>query len=412
MNNRSQKGFSPVIIILVLCIIFLTGFFFSVTAMPQFKNNFKNPFVPAPTPVENAQNFNPMGNYDGVNGEIADANVRKGWALNRRTASGSVEIYRFLDQPYEFERWRDFLFWGDGLKLQQLNLLTGEIKTIFGEEDIKKSDVDSRQANLTSIKVFNDNYLFMSVSKMYGQGATFVLNLADGTTKLLEKGVGGQLEKLGGKTFLVTGFGDGCSGSSTYSLIDVVNFTVSEIVHLDGSCEKGEQFIGVDEQNRFLVAGYKMQKAEDYASQEMTYVSGRNLSNPDTVEGVIATSEMPPGIKTVKNVSGKNGLLLVSLQSAFWFDFSTKQFQKIADLPKPLSVLEPIASDGQDGVCLFSLNRQGDFDKIAVHLEDKSIDMEGKGCPVRPEGYKDTRFEKITSEFSLPSEYEFVKSEE
>ncbi len=330
------------------------------------------------------------------------------WILERNLATGSAEISRFTESDSaEFALIKNHLYWVTATELRHLNLITGELTQLFNLDMAATFGIKGRRGSVQNLEIIDDQWLLFSVGGYLADGGLFYLPVGErGPVRQIKGPQGGHVEKMGSHIFVTTGFGDACYGSVTYSLLDTTTFILQTVATLDGSCEEGEQFIGLDSRDRFLVAGYSADASGNQT--HLTYVTARAVSSPEAIEGVIAKQEMPKEVKAMALSLDKQTLFLSSLTSIFTFDLKAQKMEKVFDFSQALANLQGISALAGNEVCVF-LPAEGNYRFFKVNTLAKTLDDAGTGCPASPPYYSDTRIDRIIAELTLPKGYSFKK---
>ncbi len=239
------------------------------------------------------------------------------------TSSGGIDSKNIV-------KVNDFLFYTRdfGKKLEVLNIKSGEIKTIF--EEPKDS-----QGGIHNLVILGNELYFGLIGYMDPR-KVFYVSLSSNDFKPIEiTDTAFRLEKIGNEYFLIGGFGDGCGGNKTYTYFNPDSKEQRFIFDSHLGCNMGEEFIGFDEQDRFLVASHSAILGEDYIFPgKYTSLSAIPVSDSQNKVVLVPEGNVP---KDVLNVS----YLQKSKKVAFINDYLTvyslesKELTPLMKLPFP-----------------------------------------------------------------------------
>lgn len=252
------------------------------------------------------------------------------WNLER-TVNGKTETLGIFSDTYDQNllRWGDYLFYANqnysnDSHLYSLNLKTGENKVIYDQStrnDFPPEKFDSRYIN--DLQVI-DNTLYFSVGGYMTSSADFAVPLppVSGIKKLSNTDSIYHKTNINDLYFIVNGFGDACFGADSYSLVDFKTKKVTKIVDSVSGCSEGEEYIGMDNSDRLIMAGH-----HSYEPIIYDYILAVPLANPSTKVGLIAKQNMPTNINKIWYFKDKNQLVLEGIEN-YIFDIQTNQITK------------------------------------------------------------------------------------
>lgn len=394
------------IAILSILIVVLTTIFFSVTALPEIRTNFKNPFAP-PVPTV-APQFKPINNVVVPGTEPTPLVRGKTLVLRRNDASGSATIATFSSDNSldKIVRWGEWIFFSKSLpdKVQILahNLTSGETQVLYDRD--ASGDFNGKQRKpdwVPSMEVIGDQ-LFFAVGGYLTAGATYYLPLPPMQKPSLLEKTAYRIEKIDKYYFFIDAFGDGCGGGGKYYLFDPDSRRTTFVTNFEVGCQEGEDFIALDKRGMFLMAGHEGVDAI------YKYVTAIPLNNLTIKEGVIAREQMPEKIVGREYSLERDQLFLLAPSAAYIFDFGTKQISKVVDFPKMEGAM--IFWMGSS-VCLYS-GQQGESGS-EIKIDQKQFVAHSMQCPAwtgnSPGEGDQTLSEKIKA-LNLPDN--FVLSQE
>lgn len=234
--------------------------------------------------------------------------------------------------------------------IRAFNLETGNVKTIFDlRERINEFCANYRlvkekapcnaisqnniRVNLGLYKVFylrviNNTLFFTIAGDQNISSAMYWVDLPPNQKpeKLIDGEGGPRIEFWRDRYWIFDGDGDGCGTHRNYRLLDLNTKKVDYVATSSIGCDKGEVYIGFDKRGR-MIFGYPEFSFDDYLNKEYKYVVAINLSSPPIREGVIAEQEMPPNIRSIVYLEGKDQLLLIGKEN-YIYDFSSKTLSK------------------------------------------------------------------------------------
>lgn len=297
--------FTSGLVLILVCLVILN---FSKVSLFTTKNS----SLPKPTPTRANQPFT------------------QSWHLER-TVNGKTETLGIFSDSYDQNllRWGDYLFYANqnysnDSHLYSLNLKSGENKLIYDQSarnDFPPEKFDSRYIN--DLQVI-DNTLYFSVGGYMTSSADFAVPLppVTGIKKLSDTDSIYHKTKINDLYFIVDGFGDACFGGGSYSLVDFKTKKVTKIVDSVSGCSEGEEYIGMDNSDRLIMAGH-----HSYEPIIYDYILAVPLANPSTKVGLIAKQNMPTNINKVWYFKDKNQLVLEGIEN-YIFDLQTNQLTK------------------------------------------------------------------------------------
>lgn len=337
----------------------------------------------------------------------------KNLVLKRKTDNGLETIYSFPESgDKRIIRWNDFLFYGSqgyGEKVELLshNLKTGETKIVYEEE--------TRRRYISDLKAI-DNTLFFSVGGYLAGGATYWINLPPtGKPQKLTDSANGKIEFMNNRYWLISGEGDGCWGSTTYSLLNINTKRITPIATSNVGCIEGEEYIGIDKRDRMLFS-FHTQDFSGTQEQDSTGIYKNivavPLTNPTAKVEVISKQTMPTGINEIRYSEEQDKLLLFG-NVVYVYDFTANKLDKVLDVPKEWANAA-IQSWKNNVVCLTQSENKKN---IGVDLSTKQI-SDNSSCAINPSPspkpyneIEDAQNQELIKKLDLPSNYEFVLEE-
>lgn len=330
------------------------------------------------------------------------------YKLVRTTQDGEQILAYFKpDDRNKIIRWQDYIFYdrdrNDDIKeLMAHNLKTGETTNIFKE--------GGGQLSLDDLQVV-DNTLYFSVAGYLAPGREYWLDLppTDIDPTLLIKTSNPKIVQISGHYFVKGGEGDACWGDADYSLLDINTKEVVPMVESHIGCSEGNQYFGIDNQDRFIMAYHN---GEYEVSNYFESIVGVPILNPDTEEGIIAKQDMPEQVDGVVLLEDGQTLILTG-KEIYTFNIVTKQLAKVADRPKDFDPYF-IKKASENSIC-YGDSISDIYTKLTFVTGQLSTDAEDCQNPARgktPLPYEQSQENaalKLFDSLNLPSNYKFVK---
>lgn len=219
----------------------------------------------------------------------------------------------------KFLLWNNYIFIGTGYyepqKVYSLNTDTGEIKTIFENNNLRQG--------ISDMSIIENN-LFLSIGGYLAGGATYYFELPDFEAKLLSKTANGKIDYIDGNYWLLSGEGDACWSYTTYHHLDLATKKVHPVFTSEDNCQnEGKEIVNFNYQNNLIAADFINVGQED---PEINYqnIYLVSIDNPKNNKTLIDKNRMPPGITKIISQPSDNLLILISNYQNFSFDLTTR----------------------------------------------------------------------------------------
>lgn len=316
---------------------------------------------------------------------------------------------RLTSYGYEVVRWQDWLFYTEQNSESKstttvigLNLQTGETKIILQDTN------EERQ--VSELLVLN-NTLYISFGGYFADGAIYWTKLPTlhAPQKLIS--MPNPSISLVNKTYwIMGGEGDSCWHEGYYAMLDLLTNKVGPIIETHEGCRtEGEAFVGIDKQNRVIVAKHPIQAG---LWQGETLYDAPPFSNivaisPHTLEREILLSEekMPNNIVEIYFNSNKESLILMG-PKIYVYDIDQDTLTYITSYDEHWVRYE-ILRWSDDGVCISLWDKEGKPSIITHSFTHNVLD-----CAVDPTptvDYKQDEIDKtqqLIKDLNLPEGYE------
>lgn len=214
------------------------------------------------------------------------------------------------------------------------NFATNEEKLLFHLEQSDPKAV----GDLTQIKVIGDK-LFVSIGGYLVIGATYMIDLNTGEQVKIGDTRNANIVNFKNYFWLLEGEGDACWGFTKFWLLDPLTGKLTFIAQSNVGCQPGEQYIGIDNRERMLLAnhtafGSGYGNSSKNPDEMFTYIIAIPISNPKIKEGIIAVEEMPSDIKDVSFLQATDQILLLGQNKNYIYDLATRKFEEISNIPE------------------------------------------------------------------------------
>lgn len=286
-----------------------------------------------------------------------------------RYASESGEQIVYKQPKYNEHKllvWQDYLFfepkhgYDSKEKLAKLNLKTGEVETVYQEQNTRRY--------LDSLQIIDDT-LYFSVAGYLAGSDMFWMDSPTGDVQKInysaDLGIS-DIENRGGRYWLAGGEGDACWSVTNHGLFDPATKTAKHVLTSFAGCFEGEELIDFDSQERMIVAYHRDLDASSSAqTQVYTYIKTTPIDNPSSPEYLLSEQEMPTNVYDLDYASESGQLALVG-KSVHLFDIASRKLEKIIDLPSEM-VNAHISKWTNEKLCISSGNDN------TVSYEEKTI---------------------------------------
>ncbi len=359
----SSKKLGASFVMLVVLVLLLAGV---KTVWPQYFT--KAPVLqPTTSPVSDAISATPTPatSEPTDSTQVIDTTEGKDWVLSESVGGQKQVLARFPehDSFFPLVSWQEWLFWGTDVRDDQgesqieihaHNTKTNEKITVYSLEDHladfeNQQSKGSRPSDLSQIRVI-DNTLYFSLNGYMTPSATYWVNLPltkQSQPKLLDPAGGSMLTQWGGYWWLISGFGDGCGGTSKFNLVDLQTHTTKFIARSSYGCAEGEEVIAVDPKaKRVIVADHIWSDSTsnndaDFGNITYTSVGVRSLDTPDTRMDLVSKDKMPANVGIIEYRAEINKIILHSPGTDYAVDPVSGTLAQTADK-------EPKVSTPQD----------------------------------------------------------------
>lgn len=258
------------------------------------------------------------------------------WYFARSTENGS-EPFLDICETCTAVRWENYLIYGndghygDDIEIKMYDLLNNSDRIIFRLSDHadKFYKEQSLPVYISDMKVV-DNILFFSLGGYLLEGGTFWIDLNNPkTANLIIKTKNARLYQKNSKWLISSGAGDSCWGEGEYHLLDVINMKVVSTINYKVGCNEGDDVIGIDKSNNFVIGFHTMiwgELGDDNGSYK--YIELANIENPNLRTKIIPEENMPEGITEAFYYEQDNKIWLIGNES-FFFDISSGELLKV-----------------------------------------------------------------------------------
>lgn len=266
--------------------------------------------------------------------------------LKHKTAAGTEIVFNFsaYDSSSRIARWGDYLFWGSAaygteVDVTRYNLKTSETKKIYREETSRK-DISDLQ--------LIDNTLFFSVGGYLAPGASYWYDpKTDSTPQKITDISNGRIEFINNRYFLVGGEGDGCGGNTTYFTLDIKTKAAVHIADTQEGCAEGEGFVGIDSQNRIILASHKL-AGDNFPPMSFLYdyVVAIPADSPSQKTILLNKQQLPENTNSVEYNQVNDWLIISNDKKKYYFDLKQNSLKELAPdqvlpLPSPYETPDP-----------------------------------------------------------------------
>lgn len=326
-KNKPAKKFERIsLLLLLVALLFSAGIFVYFIFKTQEQSESKTATIINQANIIPEETFN-FSNEPQIE-DIENQNAaNKLWFIKDQESN---EIVKNLD---EFNSdlttiWGDYLIYTTkeaGYKLTAYNLKNKDKINFLKREEQDQSDVNYLQ-------VIN-NVLYISTGAYLGKGNNYYQEKIEDEPTLIENSSGGKIEVRGNHYYLISLKGDACLSNRQYFSFNPETKECSEIFTSIVGCADGEEVLGIDQENNFIIAGHVAINEDNKEVQKYRYVYSLNPDKKEIKNGLIAEYEMPEDVTFLKYDPEKNILMLMN-KSAYAFKLTDKILQNLGELPK------------------------------------------------------------------------------
>ncbi|MDP4011516.1 MAG: hypothetical protein Q8P72_04820 [Candidatus Roizmanbacteria bacterium] len=316
-----------------------------------------------------------------------------------------------IRQDQNILRWNNWLIYQSNVdNLNAVRVLAHNISNNSTKELFVDDYKESRE--LYSLEIINNN-LFLTLGAYMTPGAVYWIDLPindDTTPQLLINMRNPSIVQSYGRYWIIGGEGDSCWGEQDIALFDPVLKTATIVAESIIGCKEGDEYIGLDSQDRLVYAFHPAMDGFGTAAFEeqpsYAYIYSTKIETPNSIEGIVAKQNMPKHIHQVELNQIRTKILLIG-KELYEFDLRSKKLVHLLDLSNSWTVAK-IQRWDDEGLCLFLTQENGNKEAMSYSYSDQNI-----ACSLEePKNNNDYEkeyqhnIEEIILQLNLPEGYE------
>lgn len=339
--------------------------------------------------------------------------------LQTKSADTWEDIYDFqLSDDPALIRTGNYLVYGtqgygSAAELRVIDLTTGKISTPFHD--------DNEMLYIGLLRII-DGTLFFGTGGYMQSGGTYWMSLPPtGKPVKMLTSANSRIVEEWGHTWITSGEGDGCGGGGSHYLFDSKAKTAVHIADSAYGCMEGEELMGVDKEDRILVATHRQptelsnDEFGDFA--EYTEIKTAPLSDPQNFSTILKAG-MPKNIAYVVYLEKSNAFYMGSKDITYFYDLDRSKLSEISGIPNDWRHTTWFTEPSSGLLCLWRTPPSSDaLLKLRIDLSESSVNPDTSPCTLSESDslrfnvtrQSEDKIDSLIKTLDLPENYRLIR---